>query len=146
MGVLVVAHVALVACAFPLTAIDWREHRLPDRYTLSLWAGSALVSLGAPAQASGGVIGSALVVLVLWLCAEAPGQPLGFGDVKLGGALGMQLGWYGVETAMAGVVLAVMAGGIYSLWLLLWRRIRASEHIAFGPWLFVGALGVLSRV
>ena len=64
-------------------------------------------------QAVDGAVASAIAVLVLWLGAEAPGKPLGFGDVKLGGALSVQMGWYGIEWALWGLALAVLFGGVW---------------------------------
>jgi Flp pilus assembly protein protease CpaA len=85
-GVLVWAHLGLVGLAIPIALIDLRDHRLPDRLTLPLWGGSALVALAAERDvALHGMLSSALVVLFLLLAAEWPGRPLGYGDVKLGG-------------------------------------------------------------
>ena len=149
MGVLVYAHIALAVAAIPLAVIDLREHRLPDRLTLPLWGFSAatalsqLESVGAHGRASEAVMASALVVSLLWCAAEAPGRPLGFGDVKLGGAISLQLGWYGIEFALWGLALSVLFGGIWSLAGLIRGHFGPHDAIAFGPWLLVGAMVAL---
>ena len=152
MGVLVYAHIALAVVAIPLALIDLREHRLPDRLTLPLWGVSAVAALsqlglgGAQERVLGAVVASALVVSLLWCAAEAPGRPLGFGDVKLSGALSIQLGWYGIEWALWGLAVAVICGGIWSLVGLLRGHFGPRDSIAFGPWMLVGSLVVLWRL
>ena len=97
-------------------------------------------------QAVDGVVASAIAVLVLWLGAEAPGKPLGFGDVKLGGALSVQMGWYGIEWALWGLALAVVFGGMWALWSMSRGHIGPRDSIPFGPWMLIGAIVVLLRV
>lgn len=151
MGVLVYAHLAFVAAALPLALHDLRTHRLPDRYTLGIWALSAvavlsqLVPAAHPTRAVTAMGAMAIVVVLLWILAEAPGQPLGFGDVKLGGMLGLQLGWYGLEAALGVLVWGFVIGGAVALFLVAGGRMRADQHIAFGPFLIAGALIQLSR-
>jgi len=143
---------ALAVVAIPLALIDLREHRLPDRLTLPLWGVSAAAALsqlalvGGHVRVSEAVMACAVVVSLLWCAAEAPGQPLGFGDVKLGGALSLQLGWYGIEWALWALVVGVMCGGIWSLAGLIRGHFGPRDSIAFGPWMLVGALVVLLRV
>jgi leader peptidase (prepilin peptidase)/N-methyltransferase len=86
----------------------------------------------------------------LWKAKRAgeppPEEPaLGFGDVTLMGGLGLLLGWPGV---WAGLTLAVLLGGAFSLLFLLyglvrWRRLRLDAYIPYGPFLVLGALGVI---
>lgn len=146
MGVLVWAHLGLVGLAIPIALIDLRDHRLPDRLTLPLWGGSALVALAAERDvALHGMLSSALVVLFLLLAAEWPGRPLGYGDVKLGGGLALQLGWYGLEWAWWGLALGVFFGGIWALGALVMGKIGPGGQIPFGPWLLAGALVALAQ-
>ena len=152
MGVLVYAHIALAVVAIPLAVIDLWEHRLPDRLTLPLWGFSAVAALsqlglaGSQDRVLDAVMASALVVSLLWCAAEAPGRPLGFGDVKLGGARSLQLGWYGIDFALWGLALSVFFGGIWSLWGLIRRYFGPRDAIAFGPWLLMGAIVALMGV
>lgn len=146
------AHVLFAVVAVPMSLVDLREHRLPDRYTLSLWAMTASAvfwSLGDPIfveQAERAVVASALVVLTLWLCAEWPGRPLGFGDVKLGGVIGLQLGWYSIDAAFLALALSVLIGGAGAVWMVATQRMGVSDHLAFGPFMVMGALIALAWV
>lgn len=60
---------------------------------------------------------------------------MGLGDVKFAAVLGL---WLGVQGTMTAVFLAVLAGGVAALLLLLEGRGKDSE-IAFGPFLAMGA-------
>lgn len=148
MGVLVVTHVVFAVAAIPMSLVDMREHRLPDRYTLSLWAlsAAAIIPSVESAAAQLAVVSSGVVVLVLWLLAEWPGRPLGFGDVKLGGVIGMQLGFYGLDAAFIALALSVVAGGVWAVWMVTTRRMAAGDHLAFGPFMVIGALVTLVLV
>lgn len=133
------AHVALAVVAIPLTLVDLREHRLPDRLTLSLWGGSAVIALLADRDiAFQGMVASAIVVAFFLMAAEWPGRPLGYGDVKLGGGLAMQLGWYGLEWALWGAALSIVFGGIWALGGLMRQKVAPNDDLPFGPWLLMG--------
>jgi prepilin signal peptidase PulO-like enzyme (type II secretory pathway) len=71
-------------------------------------------------------------------------EALGFGDVMLGGVLGLLLGWPGI---VLGIVLAVLIGGLVSLLyvviLLVRRRYRSFIAIPYGPFLVAGCVGLL---
>jgi leader peptidase (prepilin peptidase) / N-methyltransferase len=65
---------------------------------------------------------------------------MGFGDVKLGGVLGLGLGWFGLPHVLVGVVYAFVLGGLVSLALIVGRRATRRSAIAFGPFLVLGFL------
>jgi prepilin signal peptidase PulO-like enzyme (type II secretory pathway) len=100
---------------------------------------------------TGGAAGFA-ILLVMYLLglvfsravAARRGRPIdevafGFGDVMLGGVLGLALGWPGI---VVGVFLGILAAGVFSLGLLLARvaRGRYSPFLAipYGPFLLLG--------
>ncbi len=69
---------------------------------------------------------------------------LGFGDVNLGGILGLLLGWPGV---VAGLLLAVILAGalslVYLVWTLIRKRYDLSLAIPYGPFLVASAIWLL---
>jgi prepilin signal peptidase PulO-like enzyme (type II secretory pathway) len=69
---------------------------------------------------------------------------LGFGDVNLGGVLGLILGWPGI---LLGLVLAILLAGVGSLLYLLFslvtRRYRDDLVIPYGPFLIASAVALL---
>jgi len=64
---------------------------------------------------------------------------MGFGDVKLAGVLGLYLAWLGWGQLAVGAFAAFVLGGIFSLVLLLARKVSRKSGIPFGPWMLAGA-------
>ncbi len=128
---------------------DQYSHRLPDRFTLpalflsALWVGgvAAVVDIAVVQTAA---LGYALSVLGLWLLAEAPGRPLGFGDVKLGALLGMHLGAHHLDLIGVWLVTAFLSGGAHAVVGVVSKRMSARDHLAFGPHLVIGWLVALA--
>lgn len=136
-----------------ISGIDLRTHLIPTRLlraTTALAVGllcvaaaveGGLASLGGTAVAAsiGGVVGWGLMH-VIWLASRGS---LGYGDVRLGGYLGLHLGLGGLMTVLSGLLagfaLAALVGaiGIVALG-------RSTDHrFALGPSLVAGALAVL---
>ena len=69
---------------------------------------------------------------------------LGFGDVNLSGILGLLLGW---PTISAGLLFAVLAGGLISLFIILGmlilKKYKAFTAIPYAPFLILSALYLL---
>ncbi len=135
-----------------ISGIDLRTHLIPTRLlraTAALAVGllcvaaaveGGLTGLGGTAAAAsfGGAVGWGLMH-VIW---RASRGSLGYGDVRLGGYLGLHLGLGGLMTVLSGLVagfaLAALVGavGIVALG-------RSADHrFALGPSLVAGALAV----
>jgi prepilin signal peptidase PulO-like enzyme (type II secretory pathway) len=69
---------------------------------------------------------------------------LGFGDVNLAGVLGLLLGWPGI---VAGLLLAIIIGGLISIIYLILMVIRRRYHtfmaIPYGPFMVISAILLL---
>jgi leader peptidase (prepilin peptidase) / N-methyltransferase len=127
-----------------LAVIDARLLRLPNKIVLPLYL-TGLVGLAA-ASAPGGhwnrlAVGVACLVLFygIFYLLHLFG-PMGFGDVKLVGVLGLHLGWLGFQYAYAGILLGTLSAAAGALILLALRRgsWRGSK-VAYGPYLLFGA-------
>ena len=87
-------------------------------------------------------------VLMGWLSRrrgkELREEALGFGDVNLGGVLGLVLGWPGI---VIGLMLTVLLAGVVSLlylvYSLLTRRYRHDLAIPYGPFLISSAIALI---
>jgi leader peptidase (prepilin peptidase) / N-methyltransferase len=126
-----------VTAAAACTPIDARRGIIPNRITYPTAA--ALLTLAA---ARGALAPSLLGLLcvggtLLMLYALTGRRGLGLGDVKLGACIGLGLGPLAGTIALA---LAFVAGGTIGAWLLLTRRARAGDALAFGPFLAAGTL------
>jgi leader peptidase (prepilin peptidase)/N-methyltransferase len=75
---------------------------------------------------------------------EIEEEGLGFGDVTLGGVIGLLLGWPGI---IAGLVLTILIGGAFSLSVifvaLINRRYHAALAVAYGPFLILATVYLL---
>ena len=70
-------------------------------------------------------------------------ETMGFGDVKMMGALGLFFGFQGI---IAVAILAFLIAAIYSIGLLIVQKIRHEElveYIAFGPFIVIASFVVI---
>jgi leader peptidase (prepilin peptidase)/N-methyltransferase len=141
------ACLALLAVAIPLSAIDAAARTLPDRLLLpAIPACIALLALAAAheseywplwrALAAGALVFAAFTFLAL----SVPGG-LGFGDCKAAALCALPLGYLGWHYVLVGVLAAYLCAAIY----MTVRRLAgdAARTLAFGPFLFAGALAAL---
>ncbi len=127
-----------------LFAYDAKWFLLPDVITLPLIglgllnAGVVVFSSSLPAEAFMGVLGSCLVLSGLYyvIYVVSGKQWVGFGDVKLGLALGLLLADW--QLALLALFLANLIGTIIVLPRLLTRKLERQAHIPFGPLLIAG--------
>jgi leader peptidase (prepilin peptidase) / N-methyltransferase len=88
------------------------------------------------------VLGGVACFLAYLLFGLLPGAPMGFGDIKLAGVLGLTLGYLGWPAVIAGLVLPFLINGPFALVALV-RRGRKAES-PFGPALLSGWLITIS--
>lgn len=145
-------NILIVPVLFRLVWWDQLTHRLPDALTLPALGVSALAfvliaidgDLVAPVVSAG--LAVAIAVLVLWLLSEAPGHPLGFGDVKLGALLALHLGVHHWSVVGVWLAVAFVLGGLHATWLMVRRRLGPRDMLAFGPYMVIAWLVVLGVV
>lgn len=135
----------LAGAAVALALIDLDHRRLPDVIVLPTFC-AGLVGLGVIALAAGdltallraGVGAVACFALYFVLLVVQP-KGMGYGDVKLAGALGLYLGWLGWGALAVGTFAAFFLGGLFALGLLLAGRAGRKTKVPFGPWMLLGA-------
>jgi leader peptidase (prepilin peptidase) / N-methyltransferase len=72
---------------------------------------------------------------------DEDGEALGFGDVILGGVLGLILGWPGVAASIfLTILLAGAASLLYIILMVVMRRYQANQTLPYGPFLVLGAV------
>ena len=140
------AFLALGALGVVLAAVDLATRRLPDALVLASYgSGSALLGLAAAVSGDaapllrGGLGMVALFCLYLVLALVNPAG-LGFGDVKLAGALGLHLAWLGWGVLLAGALAGFLLVAPVALVLLATGRASRSSELPFGPFMLLGAL------
>ena len=131
--------------------IDADSQIIPDGLLITgaivgvLWvAASFFLGLDAPSPAEallGAAAGAGPLFLIDRLCIIfLKKDGFGFGDVKLMLTAGL---FTGPRLALASLFLAVMAGGLYGIFLLLTGKIKRGGYFAFGPFLAAGIMASL---
>jgi leader peptidase (prepilin peptidase)/N-methyltransferase len=143
------AFLLLAAVAVPLALVDLRVLRLPDPLVGTAFVGGvALLAVAAAVEgtadpllrAGAGALTCAVGYLALAL---VPRSQLGFGDVKLGAALGLYLGWLGWYAVVAGAVLAPVVNLPLVIGLVIAGRAGRKTAVPYGPAMLAGAVVAL---
>lgn len=134
-------------------AIDYKLQIIPNRLTLSIFeTGLIFTFLSALMNTNAGmnifinnmlgmIVGGGIFLIITLIGGLIAGKDaMGFGDVKLMGALGLFVGW--VEIIMISVI-AFLLAAIVSIVILISRKKKADEYIPFGPFIVIGALIVV---
>jgi len=133
------------------TFVDFEHYIIPDSVTLGgMVVGpilSALVPVlhsqevwwrGLATSALGLVVGFGVLYAVAWIGEKAfKKEAMGFGDVKLMGAIGAFLGW---QATLFTVFVASLLGSVCGLFLIAFGGVKMQSRIPFGPYLSAGAL------
>lgn len=140
----------LFAFGTQLALIDMDTHLLPREivFTACLCAAPLLV-LSARIDSRGSIVRMTIGAFLMWgglrLLQLASKGDLGSGDVRLGGLLGMYLGWISYGALLAAVVAASVIAGVYALTTVAGGKADRSSRFAFGPFLIVGAVLAVLR-
>lgn len=136
----------LAALGIILSLIDLVERRLPSVLTYAglaivgtLLATSAILSSRGP-DLIRALVGMAALAAFYLLLALASGGGLGAGDVKLGGLLGLTLGWLSWSALLTATFLGWLAAVAAWLLLRLIRREPRRPLLPMGPFLVFGAI------
>jgi leader peptidase (prepilin peptidase)/N-methyltransferase len=139
-----VTYGAFAAGSAALGVIDARTKRLPNRIVFPLYGiGLVGLTLASWLDRDWTALLAALVAMaVLYglFYVLAMFGPMGFGDVKLAGVLGLYLGWLGIPVVYAGLLLGTVSAALVALTLLALRRAKLKEtQMPYGPYLLGGA-------
>lgn len=129
-----------------LSWVDYRDHRLPNRWVasagvcgISILTAAAFVGEDFPSLGRGVLAGcTASAVLLI---ANALGG-LGMGDVKLAAVLGLYLGWLSWTAVFIGLWLAFAFAAVAVLVRAARQRNAWRRAVPFGPYLSAGTLAV----
>jgi leader peptidase (prepilin peptidase)/N-methyltransferase len=137
-----------------LSFIDLRFFIIPDRFTLGGMLFGIFFSACYPAlhgydtavEGAAHSLGSGLILFGVLYAVRTLGslfygrEAMGFGDVKLAGALGAFLGW---KLGLLSLFFGALAGSVIGIVLLVATGMKMRAEIPFGPYLSLGALGAL---
>ncbi len=89
----------------------------------------------------GMVVGAGIFLLITLVGGLIAGkEAMGFGDVKLMGALGLYFGLYGIIVVS---LIAFILGAIISIVLIATKKKKSDEYIPFGPFIVMAAMIVI---
>lgn len=126
--------------------IDITEHRLPNRLTYPLIPAVALCALvlaivsGQGHRLSAALISGFIAGSLFFVAALVAPTGIGMGDAKFAVTTGAMAGWWSYVTAMWSIFGAFFLAALVALLLIVIRRATAKTPIAFGPFLFLGAV------
>lgn len=130
-----VSSLGIVSALIVIFVADYKYHLIPDIATASLF----LFSFGISGSFNSIFerFGAAVILFVILLLIHlgTKGRGLGFGDVKLAGAMGFVLG---LIPGLVALYLAFVIGGIFGLVLIVSGKRGLKSKIAFGPFLVIG--------
>lgn len=128
--------------------IDYKLQIIPNRLTLTMFeTGLAFTFIQVVANTSLGInvlinnllgmlVGGGIFLLITIIGGFIAGkEAMGFGDVKLMGALGI---YFGLSNIIAITLVAFLVGAILSILLLVSRIKKMDEYIPFGPFIVLG--------
>ena len=135
-----------IAALVAVSAIDLDHHVVPSRIIYPV-AGANLALLAAASGFDGswrsytdallgGAIGFGALLLVHLI---APGG-MGFGDVRLAGLIGLNVGWLGVAHVAVALLTGFVLGSAVGLALLGVGRVSRRSRVPFAPFLAAGAV------
>ena len=132
----------LLAVAWPLSVVDIRERRLPNKFTLPAFPITLfgqLIAVCGGADATRLLLALLAGVLAFSACLALNRYAgLGMGDVKLIAAITFALGWFSPLLPAIAVAIALALAGVVALAMIIRRKANMGSSIALGPYLLAG--------
>ena len=125
--------------------IDYRLQIIPNRLNMTMFEiGIILMFLAGILNANiaidmffGMIVGAGIFLLITLIGGLIAGkEAMGFGDVKLMGALGI---FFGLSNIIAITLMSFLIGSVLSIFLLVTKIRKTDEYIAFGPFIVIAA-------
>lgn len=132
-------HVTVFSFLIAIFFYDMTYKLIPDRFSIPAiiitFIGSLLLKIVPPLEILIGGFG-----IFLFFAAQfygSNGKWVGGGDLRLGAIIGLLLGW---KLGIVALLLAYILGSLFSIPLLISKKITRKTQIAFGPFLITGTL------
>ncbi len=144
-----IEYLILTPLLISVFVIDYRKQIIPNRLTLTMFEVSLVFTFISGLSSLnvfldrvlGLVVGAGIFLLITLIGGVIAGkEAMGFGDVKLMGALGLT---FGLTSTIMIAVISFLLGAIISLILLITRKKKSNEYIPFGPFIVLAAFLVI---
>ena len=136
----------LIPMLISALAIDYRLKIIPNRLNLTIFEVGlvytfveGIVNINIAIDMLLGMVAGAGIFLFITLVGGliAGKEAMGFGDVKLMGALGLFFGW---RTIIIISLIAFLLGAIIGVALIICKRKTGDEYIPFGPFIVIATI------
>ena len=140
------AYILLIPMLICALAIDYKLKIIPNRLNLTIFEVGlvftfieGIININIAIDMLLGMLVGAGIFLFITLVGGliAGKEAMGFGDVKLMGALGLFFGW---RTIIIISLIAFLLGAIIGVILILCKRKKGEEYIPFGPFIVISAI------
>lgn len=141
-ALLLIPFIYLMAISIPLAVTDIREHRLPNRFTISAAVVTLTCLLVATWMSSdwpsliSALAAATITFLVGWILAAK--SAIGMGDIKLLVSLNAFAGYLSPLLPVLSLTIALVSATLVSSIYLLRKRVSLQSSIALGPYLLLG--------
>lgn len=142
-------YMLLVPMLITVILIDCKKQIIPNRLTLTIFELGLIFSFmqgisnlnAAIDSCLGMIVGTSIFLFITFVSSLISGkEAIGFGDVKLVGALGLFFGW---RSIIAISIISFLIGSIFSIILLLIKKKKTDEYIPFGPFIVIGSFIII---
>lgn len=129
--------------------IDWKLQIIPNRLNLTMFEIGLVITVIqgifniniAINMLLGSLVGAGIFLLITIIGGAIAGkEAMGFGDVKLMGALGLFFGWTNMIIIS---LISFLLGAIISIILIVTKIRKTDEYIPFGPFIVISAFIVM---
>jgi len=135
----------LLVVAWPLTVIDLREHRLPNRLVLPAFPVAFLAQLIATIISADWARQVFALLVALAVAAIGLGanyiDALGMGDVKLATVIALTLGYFNPWLPVIAIGIAFVLAFAVVIVLITLGKVKIGSSIPLGPYLLVSFIG-----
>ena len=135
----------LLAVAWPLTAIDLKEHRLPNRLVLPVFPIALLFQLSATMVSGDWARQLATVIIALLVMAIGVVanyfEVLGMGDVKLAAGITLVIGYFNLYLPIMVIGTSFVLAFAVVLVLIFRGKAKLGSSIPLGPYLLISFIG-----
>ena len=145
-----ITKLSMYACLIPMLIsafiVDYKIQIIPNRLNLTMFEiGMIFVFIYGMKNTSisidmllGALVGGGIFFLITVIGGFIAGkEAMGFGDVKLMGALGL---YFGFASTIAISVMSFLFGAVVSIVLMIVRKNKMNSYIPFGPFIVISAI------
>ena len=141
-----IAYLLLTPMLLSALMIDYKEKIIPNRLNLTIFEIGliytfieGIFNINVAIDMLLGMFAGAGIFLIITLLGGliAGKEAMGFGDVKLMGALGLFFGWRSIIIIS---LIAFLLGAVVGIFLMIFKRKKTDDYMPFGPFIVIAAL------